>query len=125
MTRVRYDLYRVCVEATTLNEVYIQAGSFTVRAANFVPYSTSTEPVAQVRAETFPPLAPSQQPPPESQFAPSPEISNDDETQTAAALHAIFVDDRIRIAENVTANLAAANPGLPPDPRTLNEAKRS
>jgi hypothetical protein len=60
----------------------------TVRAANFVSYSTSTDPVAQVRAETFPPLAQSQQPPPESQFAPSPEISNDDETQTAAALHA-------------------------------------
>jgi hypothetical protein len=56
---------------------------------------------------------------------PSPEKFNEDETQTAAALHAIFVDDRIRIAENVAENLAAAHPGLPSDPRTLNEAKRS
>jgi hypothetical protein len=70
-------------------------------------------------------LAQSQQPPPESQFAPSPEISNDDETQTAAALHTILVDDGIRIAEDVAANHAAAYPGQPPDPRTLNEAKRS
>jgi hypothetical protein len=70
-------------------------------------------------------MAQSQQLPPESQFAPSPEISNDDETQTAAALHAILVNDRIRIAENVAANRAAANPGLPPDPRTVNETKRS
>jgi hypothetical protein len=69
-------------------------------------------------------LEQSQQTPPKFQFAPSPEISNSDEIKTAAALHAILVDDRIRIAENMAANLAAAHPGLPPDPRTLNEAKR-
>jgi hypothetical protein len=73
----------------------------------------------------LPPLVQSQEPPPQSQSAPSPEISNDDETQTAAALHAILFDDRIRIAENLAANSAAAHPGPPPDPRTLNEAKRS
>jgi hypothetical protein len=125
MSRVGFDFYRLCIETTTPNGVNTRPFFRTIRAANFVPYRTSTDRVVQVRTETFPSLVQTQQPPPQSQSAPTPEISNDDETQAAAALNAILVDDRICIAENVAANLAAAHPDLPPDPRTLNEAKPS
>jgi hypothetical protein len=77
--------------------------------------SRKYSPGAQVRGETLPPLVQFQEPPPASQFAPSPEISNDSYAYTAAALHVILVDNRIRIAEDVAANLVEALSCLPPD----------